>query len=165
VVCATETIPPVIIKCVANKTITDCSALPDYTSEVSATDDCSFTITQSPVAGTMLSNGVNTITITVTDAAGNSTTCTFTVTVSGCTGCKSTTTWDGTSWSLGTPSTTVCALIKGNYDTSINGNIDACNLVVNVPYTLTIADNTYVYVINSVSNTTFNRINISSKEI
>lgn len=55
--------------------------LPDYTGDVSATDNCPTTITQSPVAGTALGIGVATITMTATDGSGNSITCTFTVTV------------------------------------------------------------------------------------
>ncbi len=80
--CTTETIAPVIISCVANKTLTCPATLPDYTAEVNAYDDCSFTVTQSPIAGTTLSAGATTVTMTVTDTHGNISTCTFTVTVS-----------------------------------------------------------------------------------
>ena len=80
--CTTETVAPVIISCVANKTLTCPATLPDYTAEVNAYDDCSFTVTQSPIAGTTLSAGVTTVTMTVTDTHGNASTCTFTVTVS-----------------------------------------------------------------------------------
>ena len=82
VVCATETLAPVIISCVANKTLTCPATLPDYTAEVNAYDDCSFTVTQSPIAGTTLSAGATTVTMTVTDTHGNVSTCTFSVTVS-----------------------------------------------------------------------------------
>ena len=80
--CATETIAPVIISCVPNKTLSCPATLPDYTSEVNAYDDCSFTVTQSPIAGTSLPAGATTVTMTVTDTHGNVSTCTFTVTVS-----------------------------------------------------------------------------------
>ncbi len=59
--------------------------LPDYTGDATATDNCnpSPVITQSPVAGTMVGEGVTTMTMTATDAAGNEDICTFTVTVDG----------------------------------------------------------------------------------
>jgi len=84
--CATENNPPVIISCATDKTITDCSALGDYRSEVAAFDDCSLTVSQNPPPGTQLNDGAHTVTLTVTDEAGNSTACNITVTVSGC-GC------------------------------------------------------------------------------
>ena len=57
--------------------------LPDYTVDATATDNCSPApiITQSPIAGTLVGLGANTITITATDAADNTDTCTFIVTV------------------------------------------------------------------------------------
>jgi gliding motility-associated-like protein len=82
---------PTIVNCPANQNLTiaaNCdAALPDFTSTLNVTDNCSpagtITITQSPVAGTILSgNGtVQTVTLTVTDAVGNASTCTFDVTV------------------------------------------------------------------------------------
>jgi hypothetical protein len=82
--CATETVTPIIFSCASDKIITDCSAISDYTPEILAFDDCSFTVSQSPVAGTVLSNGIHTVTFTVTDTHGNTSTCSITVTVSGC---------------------------------------------------------------------------------
>ncbi|WP_020566762.1 HYR domain-containing protein [Neolewinella persica] len=65
----------------------DCSvALPDYTSQTVATDDCAMTaaitLTQSPAAGTELSfDGEQVmVTITAADGNGNTTSCTFPVT-------------------------------------------------------------------------------------
>ena len=54
--------------------------VPDYTSMGSATDNCggTLTITQSPVSGTVIS-GNTTITLSVTDANGNTGSCTFDV--------------------------------------------------------------------------------------
>jgi hypothetical protein len=51
------------------------AALPDYASTILASDNCDNNpvVTQSPVAGTQISGSVNTITITVTDADGNTT--------------------------------------------------------------------------------------------
>ncbi|MFN4286154.1 MAG: HYR domain-containing protein [Lacibacter sp.] len=53
----------------------DCKiTIPDLVAASSATDNCGFTITQSPVAGTIVSaahNGTINVTVTATDAAGN----------------------------------------------------------------------------------------------
>ena len=64
---------------------TDCEAsLPDYTADATVFDNCSdpqdIIVTQSPIAGTMIS-GTNSVTLTATDEAGNQVTCTFNVTV------------------------------------------------------------------------------------
>src|SRR2546422_566690 len=62
------------------------AAVPNVLSGVTVSDGCSaagaITVTQSPVAGTLVGLGSHTITVTATDAAGNSATCTtvFTVT-------------------------------------------------------------------------------------
>ena len=58
------------------------AAIPDVLASTTASDNCGpVTLTQSPVAGTMVGVGPHTITITATDSAGNSrsTTVTFTV--------------------------------------------------------------------------------------
>jgi hypothetical protein len=78
-----------VIACPANQTIdlnSTCKAtLPDYTSMLSANDNCTATaslnVTQSPAPGTSISGTGNmTVTFTVTDAAGNSSSCSMTVT-------------------------------------------------------------------------------------
>src|SRR5207237_24980 len=62
------------------------AAVPSVLSGVTASDRCSaasaITVSQSPAAGTLVGLGAHTITVTATDAAGNSATCTtiFTVT-------------------------------------------------------------------------------------
>jgi gliding motility-associated-like protein len=83
--CNTETNPPVIVSCVEDKTITDVceTSLLDYRLEVAAFDDCSFTITQSPIAGTTITTGTTIVTMTVQDQAGNISTCVFNVTLPG----------------------------------------------------------------------------------
>lgn len=158
VTCSTETNPPVIIRCVENKTITDCSGtLPNYTSELSAFDDCTFTVTQSPAPGTSLAtlgNGNHTITFTVSDQSPNSadTTCTMTLTLSGCAGC-SIKTWTLGAWSpAGTPTTANEVVIDDTYNTTTHGNIECCKLTVNVGKTLTITGDMYALVVNEVIN-------------
>lgn len=62
----------------------NCEAgLPDFTGDVTATDNCDseLDITQSPVAGTLVSLGINTVTLTVADGAGNTDDISFDVTV------------------------------------------------------------------------------------
>jgi gliding motility-associated-like protein len=72
------------VTCPGNQTETpDASCnftLPDYTSLAVAADNCdpNPVVTQSPAAGTIIS-GTTTITITVTDASGNTSSCTFDV--------------------------------------------------------------------------------------
>ncbi|MCB0431409.1 MAG: HYR domain-containing protein [Flavobacteriales bacterium] len=83
-----DTIPP-SVTCPSNKTLyTDGScqvSLPNYTASVSVSDNCggSPTVTQSPVAGTILSGTGTTqvVTMTATDGSGNAAQCTFTVTL------------------------------------------------------------------------------------
>ncbi|MDX2361075.1 MAG: HYR domain-containing protein [Crocinitomicaceae bacterium] len=83
VVTVLDTISPVTT-CPGNQTETPDAAcnftLPDYTSLVAASDNCnpSPTVTQSPVAGTVIS-GTTTITMTSSDGNGNSSSCTFNV--------------------------------------------------------------------------------------
>ncbi len=61
------------------------AAVPNVLSGVTASDNCSgtnaITLSQSPAAGTMVGLGEHTITVTATDAAGNSATCTTSFTV------------------------------------------------------------------------------------
>jgi hypothetical protein len=74
---------PVITQCAMDRTITaPCfpasTPVPDLRGQVSATDNCGgpLTVTQTPAAGTPLVLGDTTVTLTVTDAAGNYKTCT-----------------------------------------------------------------------------------------
>lgn len=79
--------PPVISTCAADKFYDadpSCQIIvPELTSEIVASDNCDPDpeITQSPLAGSTIGEGVTTVTITVTDAAGNTTTCTADITV------------------------------------------------------------------------------------
>src|SRR5204862_24646 len=63
--------------------------VPNILSGVTVSDGCSgadaITVIQSPVAGTLVGLGSHTITVTATDAAGNSATCSTIFTVEGAT--------------------------------------------------------------------------------
>lgn len=157
--CATETEAPLILRCVENKTITDCSGtLPNYTSELSAFDDCTFTVTQSPAPGTLLStlsNGNHTITFTVSDQSASSpnTTCTMTLTLSGCVAGCTIKTWTAGAWSpAGTPTTANEVVIDDTYNTTTHGNIECCKLTVNAGKTLTITGDMYALLVNELIN-------------
>lgn len=75
-----DTTPPVIFrapKCLVVATGRDCEAeVPSLRRQIVAKDNCtpakSLVVTQSPAAGTQLPKGEHLITVTVTDAAGNS---------------------------------------------------------------------------------------------
>jgi hypothetical protein len=62
------------------------------------------------------------------------------------------TTWNGVTWSNGTPSLSKGAVINGNYTTSTNGSFSACSLTVNATFTLTISSNNFVEIHNNVTN-------------
>jgi len=87
------------------------AAIPDVTGGVTASDNCSgtVTITQNPAAGTMVGLGQHTITLTATDASGNSATCTTTFTVAD-----------------NTPPTITCSA-----DIAVNKAAGVCSAIVN----------------------------------
>ncbi|MDC8005721.1 DUF1028 domain-containing protein, partial [Aureisphaera galaxeae] len=61
-------------------------------------------------------------------------------------------TWDGTNWSPpGAPIVNNSVVLTGNYDTSINGNISACQLTINSGVTLTIPANTYTSISGNIT--------------
>lgn len=77
------------ISCPANQTVgttTGCNyTLTDFTGSATGNDNCTpfgmLTYSQSPAAGTILLAGVHSITLTVADAAGNTSNCSFNLTV------------------------------------------------------------------------------------
>ena len=84
-VCGADKTPPVLI-CPKSITVTDCT-VPDVLALVSASDNCTsegrLVFTQSPLAGTSSAAGGNMVTVTVTDEAGNASTCFIPLTNSG----------------------------------------------------------------------------------
>ncbi len=77
---------PVISVCATNANLVadaSCQAtIPDLTSQVSATDNCSaVSVTQNPLAGTLVGLGATNVTLTVRDAASNAVTCVATLMV------------------------------------------------------------------------------------
>ncbi len=84
VLTVTDTVPPAIITCATNTTINAdalCQAIiPDLTSQVVASDACgAVTVSQLPLAGTIVGSGNHVVTLTVTDSANNQTNCSATV--------------------------------------------------------------------------------------
>lgn len=73
------------------------------------------------------------------------------------TGTTFTKVWDGVIW-LGdidnnyAPSISQKALLKGDYNTAINGNLGVCSLQNNSTFTLTVAANTFASVENDIKN-------------
>uniref|UniRef100_UPI00404B6294 T9SS sorting signal type C domain-containing protein n=1 Tax=Flavobacterium sp. TaxID=239 RepID=UPI00404B6294 len=73
------------------------------------------------------------------------------------------TVWNGLTWSNGAPTSTMFATINGNYDTTTNGNIECCSLLVNAGFTLDIQAATYVEIqYNLTVNGTLNVLNNGS---
>ncbi|UBB90970.1 T9SS type A sorting domain-containing protein [Candidatus Kaistella beijingensis] len=57
-------------------------------------------------------------------------------------------------WDLGTPNGNgIAAIIKSDYDSSVNGSFKACNCTVDAGATLTIGANSFVEVLNNITNT------------
>lgn len=66
--------------------------------------------------------------------------------------CLSTSTFNGPSgWDNGIPDNTTAAIIAADYDTSIFGNIIACELTVNSGFTLTVTSGHYASVENDIT--------------
>jgi hypothetical protein len=110
-------------------------SIPSYTGLVIATDNCDATLTytQSPVAGTVISDFGTTqvVTITVTDDNGNATDCSFVITLD-----------DSINPSITCPA-----------NLTVNNDLDACSALVTVPAP-SVADNCIVAsVVNDYTGT------------
>jgi len=60
-------------------------------------------------------------------------------------------TWNGIFWTGGAPNSTQTIVLDYDYDTSLNGNIEACNMIVNTGKTITVAANNHVNVHSNLS--------------
>jgi formylglycine-generating enzyme required for sulfatase activity len=106
-----DTVPPVITTCAPNQSIgtsVGCQGVvPDFTASVVSSDNCTpVTLTQLPAAGASVALGTLAVTITATDAAGNTAQCVALLTVTDTTG----------------PMITACA---SNQSVAANGNCRA----------------------------------------
>ena len=76
---------------------------------------------------------------------------------------KSSSTWNGGSWSNGTPTITTDVILAGDYDTSSQPNITACNLTVNKNISLTVADAKFVTIQNNLIVASGATLNITNQ--
>ncbi len=60
--------------------------------------------------------------------------------------CTTETTWNGSAWSNGLPTSTKKAVFAANYNTATSGSIDACSIQINPGFTLTVAPRTTIKV-------------------
>ncbi|RZJ35982.1 MAG: choice-of-anchor D domain-containing protein [Flavobacterium sp.] len=60
--------------------------------------------------------------------------------------------WNGLTWSNGVPTATVKAIIDGNYDTAVNGNLQACKCQINAGKIVTIQNNQFFNVQSDLDN-------------
>lgn len=65
--------------------------------------------------------------------------------------CGTTTVWNGSSWNNGTPNENVKAILNGNYNTEIHGNLIACELLINENVEAIIAENNYFKIETNVT--------------
>jgi hypothetical protein len=55
-----------------------------------------------------------------------------------------TSTWNGATWSNGVPTSSIKAIINGNYNTTTHGNLSACKCDINAGRTVTVDSNTFL---------------------
>lgn len=65
---------------------------------------------------------------------------------------ETTTTWNGTTWSNGTPNSTTKAIIDGNYSMSTNPSINSCECEINNGKILTVSNNKFITIEGNLIN-------------
>lgn len=60
-------------------------------------------------------------------------------------------TWNGTAWSPSAPASSDIAVINADYSTSSNGNLNACSVILNSGFTLTIEADQFVTIQNNLT--------------
>ncbi|MFT5715080.1 MAG: hypothetical protein ACI9WT_001656 [Flavobacterium sp.] len=71
-----------------------------------------------------------------------------------------TTTWNSTGWTNLKPTFSMEAIISVDYDTSINGDLDACSLMINSSTTLRIGKNGFVTIQNNLTVQPSSKLNV-----
>ena len=66
--------------------------------------------------------------------------------------CPFTTTWNGNNWNNGIPNSFTSAIINGDYDIAISGNIESCNCTINPGNTVNVRAGSYILIENNLSN-------------
>lgn len=66
--------------------------------------------------------------------------------------CPFTTTWNGSSWNNGMPNSFTSAIINGDYDIAINGNVESCNCTINPGNTINVPAGNYILIENDLTN-------------
>lgn len=107
--------------------------MPDFSGSMAISDNCDSNpnVVQTPAPGTALPVGTTAVTVVVSDAIGNSTTCNFDVISGAYTGSETVTICDGDSYQFGPNNLTTA----GNYShqfTNISGCDSTVNLTLNV---------------------------------
>ncbi|MEJ6589320.1 MAG: M12 family metallo-peptidase [Crocinitomicaceae bacterium] len=133
-----DNIPP-SVTCPQAETTCD-NTLGDYTANLVVIDNCDGnpSVSQSPAAGTSLSLGTTTVSITATDVSGNVATCTFEVTIPSYSSAENVTLCNGETYTFpdGTTGTTTQAY------TSLLSTADGCDSLVVTNLTVADAINT-----------------------
>ena len=130
---------PPTVNCPQNQTTCD-NTLGDFTVNLVVNDNCDSnpTVAQNPTAGSSLTSGITTVTITTSDASGNTSTCSFEVTIPTYSSDENISICDGDSYTFpdGTIGTTSQAY------TSLLSSVNGCDSLVVTNLTVTDAINT-----------------------
>jgi|UPI000484D6B8 hypothetical protein len=132
-------------------TVTPTRNEPNATIQARVNGDSYATVTSGTASSLLALNvGSNTIDVVVT-AQNGSTTKTYTTTVTRAIPPTSTT-WNGTAWSNGPPTSSVDAIIDGDYSTTTNGVFSAKTLTVNATRSITINSGNTITVAGAITD-------------